>query len=58
MILGSRAVRDAIMAGNTVVLKASELSPRIQQHIVQIFEDAGLPKGVLVRRPSSERRAS
>ncbi|KAJ7171680.1 Aldehyde/histidinol dehydrogenase [Mycena crocata] len=46
-ILGFRAVMYAIAAGNTCVLKGSELSPRCFYHIGRIFTDAGLPAGVL-----------
>ncbi|RMJ02440.1 hypothetical protein CDV36_015292 [Fusarium kuroshium] len=46
-ILGTRAVAAALAAGNTVVLKGSELSPRCFYSIMNIFIDAGLPKGCL-----------
>ncbi|OJT02400.1 Vanillin dehydrogenase [Trametes pubescens] len=42
-----RAVALPIVCGNTVVLKCSEVSPRTQALVVEIFEKAGLPKGVL-----------
>ncbi|KAG6007442.1 hypothetical protein E4U21_006031 [Claviceps maximensis] len=54
-ILGTRAVAFPIAAGNTVVLKASEISPRTLWAIVDIFREAGLPEGVLnmiVHEPS------
>jgi acyl-CoA reductase-like NAD-dependent aldehyde dehydrogenase len=35
------------MAGNTVVLKASEIAPRCSWAIGSVFRDAGLPPGVL-----------
>jgi acyl-CoA reductase-like NAD-dependent aldehyde dehydrogenase len=35
------------MAGNTVVLKSSEYSPKIHTWAAQLFVDAGLPPGVL-----------
>ena len=47
VILATRAITGQIAAGCTVVLKASELSPRTHHYIRQCFEDAGLPKGVL-----------
>lgn len=47
MVLSTRAVASAIGAGCTVVLKASELSPLTHHLIVEIFEQAGCPKGVL-----------
>lgn len=34
-------------AGNTVVFKASEFSPKTQRGICSVFADAGLPAGVL-----------
>jgi vanillin dehydrogenase len=47
MILGMRAVAAPIAYGNTVVLKASEESPGTHLAIGSVFEEAGLPKGVL-----------
>lgn len=47
VILGTRAVAMAISCGNTVVLKASELSPATHRLIAQTLLDAGLPPGVL-----------
>ena len=35
------------MAGNTVVFKTSEYSPKIHTFAAQLFIDAGLPEGVL-----------
>ncbi|KAI9773183.1 MAG: hypothetical protein M1840_008304 [Geoglossum simile] len=46
-ILGFRAVACALAAGNTVVLKASERSPRCFWAIGSIFNEAGLPPGAL-----------
>jgi len=37
----------ALMAGNTVVLKPSELTPLVGEKIAEIFEIANLPKGAL-----------
>ena len=47
MILGMRAVALPMAYGNTVVLKASEESPGTHLAIGSVFEEAGLPKGVL-----------
>ncbi|KAL2787810.1 aldehyde dehydrogenase family-domain-containing protein [Aspergillus keveii] len=52
--LGCRAVSYALAAGNTVVLKGSELSPRCYWAIGDIFRQAGLPDGCLnlvIHRP-------
>ncbi|MCJ1272902.1 hypothetical protein MMC21_000691 [Puttea exsequens] len=46
-ILGVRAVSYALAAGNTCILKGSELSPRCFWIIGQIFHEAGLPSGCL-----------
>ncbi|OPX57129.1 succinylglutamic semialdehyde dehydrogenase [Oceanospirillum multiglobuliferum] len=37
----------ALLAGNTVVLKPSELTPHIAQRMVELWHEAGLPAGVL-----------
>jgi succinylglutamic semialdehyde dehydrogenase len=37
----------ALIAGNTVVFKPSEFAPRTAVRTVQLWEEAGLPKGVL-----------
>lgn len=37
----------ALLAGNTVVLKPSELTPRVAENMVKIWEQAGLPAGVI-----------
>ncbi|KAJ4016513.1 hypothetical protein NW752_003639 [Fusarium irregulare] len=46
-ILGTRSVLFPIAAGNTVVFKASEVSPRTLWAIADIFREAGFPDGVL-----------
>ncbi|KAI1879925.1 hypothetical protein JX265_001546 [Neoarthrinium moseri] len=46
-ILGTRSVLFPIAAGNTVVFKGSELSPKVFWAITDIFKEAGLPDGVL-----------
>lgn len=46
-ILGTRAFLFAIAAGNTVVLKGSELCPRTFWAIGSVMKEAGLPDGVL-----------
>lgn len=46
-ILGVRAFLYPIAAGNTCVLKGSELSPRTYWAIGSILKEAGLPDGVL-----------
>lgn len=47
IILATRGVAAALAAGCTVVMKASELCPRTHSMIVEIWEEAGLPKGCL-----------
>jgi benzaldehyde dehydrogenase (NAD) len=47
LILGVRAIAMPLACGNTVVLKASELCPRVHTLIGQVFRDAGLPGGVV-----------
>ncbi len=43
----------ALVTGNTVVLKPSSLAPVIGYKVVEILEEAGLPKGVLNYLPCS-----
>lgn len=45
--LGLRSVTFALAAGNTAILKASELTPKCYWAIVDVFREAGLPDGVL-----------
>ncbi|EED82731.1 predicted protein [Postia placenta Mad-698-R] len=47
LVLTLRAVGIPIVCGNTVVLKTSEVSPRTQFVIAELFEEAGFPAGVL-----------
>ena len=47
VILGVRAVAVPLACGNSVILKASEICPRTHGLIVEAFEEAGLPPGVL-----------
>ncbi len=37
----------ALIAGNTIVLKPSEQSPGVSAYILEIWEEAGLPPGVI-----------
>jgi len=37
----------ALIAGNTVVFKPSDLTPLVAQEVVKLWQQAGLPKGVL-----------
>ena len=46
LVLGFRACLSAIAAGNTVILKGSELSPRTHYFIADGFRKAGFPPGV------------
>lgn len=55
-ILGTRAVANPIAAGNTAIFKGSEASPRVMWGICSVFQEAGLPAGVLnliVHEPSA-----
>ncbi len=47
VILGVRAIATPLACGNTVVLKGSENCPRTHQLIVEAFQDAGFPPGVV-----------
>src|ERR1700733_5853341 len=47
VILATRAVATPLAFANTVVLKASEISPRTHAAVVHALEDAGLPPGVI-----------
>uniref|UniRef100_A0A8H7KF11 Aldehyde dehydrogenase domain-containing protein n=1 Tax=Bionectria ochroleuca TaxID=29856 RepID=A0A8H7KF11_BIOOC len=46
-VLGARSVAFALAAGNTAVLKGSELSPRVFWALGDVFRQAGLPDGCL-----------
>lgn len=37
----------ALLAGNTIIFKPSDLTPLVAQKTVELWEQAGLPKGVL-----------
>ena len=47
VILGVRAIATPLACGNTVVLKASEMCPRTHALIVEAFNAAGFPDGVI-----------
>lgn len=47
LILAARAICTPLAAGCTVVLKASELSPKSHHLLVQALFDAGLPKDAI-----------
>ena len=47
VILGVRAIATPLACGNTVVLKGSENCPRTHALIVEAFQDAGFPPGVV-----------
>ncbi|KAJ5818793.1 hypothetical protein N7474_004384 [Penicillium riverlandense] len=46
-VFGIRSAACALAAGNTTILKSSELTPRCYWAIGRAFEDAGLPPGCL-----------
>ncbi|WP_082899281.1 aldehyde dehydrogenase family protein [Sulfitobacter sp. EhC04] len=45
--LGVRAIANALMCGNTVVMKGSEHCPRTHQHLVDVLNESDLPEGAL-----------
>ena len=47
IILGVRAIAVPLACGNTVVFKGSELCPRTHSLIIEAFQEAGLPAGVV-----------
>ncbi|CAI6340893.1 unnamed protein product [Periconia digitata] len=47
VILPLRALSQALAAGCTIVFKASELCPRTHTILVECFEEAGIPPGVI-----------
>lgn len=47
VILGVRSIAAPLACGNTVVMKTSELCPRVHALIVEAVAEAGLPAGVL-----------
>ena len=47
VVLGARALAVPLACGNTVILKASETCPRTHQLIVEAFDEAGFPDGVV-----------
>lgn len=47
IILGVRAVATPLACGNTVVLKGSEMCPATHGLIIEAFQEAGLPDGVV-----------
>jgi acyl-CoA reductase-like NAD-dependent aldehyde dehydrogenase len=47
LILAARAISGPLIAGCTVVFKASELCPRVHHALVRIFHDAGVLHGAL-----------
>jgi acyl-CoA reductase-like NAD-dependent aldehyde dehydrogenase/ABC-type branched-subunit amino acid transport system ATPase component len=47
IILGVRAIATPLACGNTVVLKGSENCPRTHGLIIEAFQDAGFPPGVV-----------
>lgn len=47
IILACRAIAYPIACGNTVVFRASEMSPKTHALVAEAFIEAGLPEGVL-----------
>lgn len=47
VVLAARAIAYPLVCGNTVVFRASEISPKTHHLIAEAFYEAGLPPGVL-----------
>jgi benzaldehyde dehydrogenase (NAD) len=47
VILGVRAIAVPLACGNAVIMKASEISPRVHSLIIEAFVEAGFPEGVV-----------
>ncbi|MFK8022311.1 MAG: aldehyde dehydrogenase [Pseudomonadales bacterium] len=47
IILGVRAVATALACGNSVILKASEISPRTHELIIEALAEADFPEGTV-----------
>ena len=47
VILGVRAIAVPLACGNAVIMKASEISPRVHSLIIEAFGEAGFPAGVV-----------
>jgi benzaldehyde dehydrogenase (NAD) len=47
VILGVRSIATPLACGNTVILKGSENCPRTHGLIIEAFQDAGFPPGVV-----------
>ncbi len=47
VILGVRSIATPLACGNTVVMKSSELCPRVHALIIEAVAEAGFPSGVL-----------
>ncbi|MDR2213403.1 MAG: aldehyde dehydrogenase family protein, partial [Pseudomonadales bacterium] len=52
LLLGIRKIGFALAAGNTVILKPSEMTPVIGLKLGELFRDAGFPPGVLNVMPA------
>ncbi|XVJ52282.1 MAG: aldehyde dehydrogenase family protein [Vampirovibrio sp.] len=57
MAVPSWKIFPCLLAGNTAVFKPSEEAPLMGQRLVEIFEEVGLPKGVLNLVQGSGQRA-
>lgn len=47
VVLGVRAIAAPLAAGNTAILKASELCPKTHSLVADVLQEAGLPHGAL-----------
>jgi acyl-CoA reductase-like NAD-dependent aldehyde dehydrogenase len=57
VVLPVRGVACALAAGCSIVIKASEMCPWTHQIILEVFEEAGLPPGVLNQVQTSREHA-
>ncbi|KAB1641173.1 NAD-dependent succinate-semialdehyde dehydrogenase [Gulosibacter chungangensis] len=47
LAMATRKIGPALAAGNTVVVKPASLTPLTTLYLVKVFEEVGLPKGVI-----------
>lgn len=55
--LSVRGVATPLLCGNTVILKPSEYTPKSQKLVVDVLQEAGVPKGAISFLPMAPRDA-